>query len=803
MPLPPIPLPESKVGVLFPAWMSLFTENFYQEQKEGKIPKLNTKRQPLPHQEFIKEWIYFMSTKSTFQGMLMYHFMGVGKTCASLLTYNRLIKSDPSWQVFILIKNSLTYTWKDEIEICVEDDHKIRENIHIINYDGTAKKFLEVYNKFNKPGSKNLFLIEEGHLFISNVYSNKYKPSKKKTSARALTIYNTIKDDLAKNKNSRVIVMTGSPVVNTPFELSILFNLLHPGLFPEDEQVFESTFLHGDGAINLQAINSFQRRITPFVSFVVPSTDDFASSEVRYVKIPMTEYQENVYKRYQASEQKVKSILSKGTNGTNYAEGTFNIYTRQACNFVMPEIDKDFNSYSRRSLKSLEKNTDVREKLTEDQLSKLMDFEEMSQYDGKMDKLKESKLKKVIFAKHTMETFDEKLSQYFSNLSSIEEISKEISSLINTYELKYKEQSEKVSKSPDETVEQFKKRQEKLKSPIAHDIVFQYMYKDPKCKMVEEMVNCSPKMTYIALMLHVLPGVSIAYSNWIRGEGLQFFQIFLNCLGFYKYGSDSKFGKLKKAYVCFTGEQNLEQRQEARKLINSEENKYGDKVKLLLLSKAGAEGITIECVRSIFIMEPYYQEVLLQQITGRGIRNGSHKKLPAYEHHVDVYRLLSQVSHQSYDTIDELIDTNAKKKQMINDQFLRIIREVAIDCSAFSAENMKNPNVSKYMCFRFDDEYALGDKGFAYSNDLDMDILESKGMNSINSKVVEINTVLIKIITPKGRVLDALIENETGYIYHPKTKQIMCQIQKNELDMPMLDEKGNYMVKNMIEMYDF
>ena len=70
-------------------------------------------------------------------------------------------------------------------------------------------------------------------------------------------------------------------------------------------------------------------------------------------------------------------------------------------------------------------------------------------------------------------------------------------------------------------------------------------------------------------------------------------------------------------------------------------NLRGEMIKLLMLTKSGAEGLDLKHVRQVHVMEPYWHEVRIQQVIGRAIRLRSHKDLPDAEQTViDVTTML-------------------------------------------------------------------------------------------------------------------------------------------------------------------
>ena len=58
-----------------------------------------------------------------------------------------------------------------------------------------------------------------------------------------------------------------------------------------------------------------------------------------------------------------------------------------------------------------------------------------------------------------------------------------------------------------------------------------------------------------------------------------------------------------------------------------------------MITSAGAEGLDLKNIRQIHIMEPYWNEVRVKQVIGRGVRNNSHKDLPPKEQKCNCFSL--------------------------------------------------------------------------------------------------------------------------------------------------------------------
>ena len=135
----------------------------------------------------------------------------------------------------------------------------------------------------------------------------------------------------------------------------------------------------------------------------------------------------------------------------------------------------------------------------------------------------------------------------------------------------------------------------------------------------------------------VSKGPVLVYSNYVLVEGLDIFKIYLAQFGFSKYENDNA-GTNGFRYIEFHGGIKKPERKINVGIFNNKDNKTGSIVKIIMISPAGAEGLSLQNVRQVHIMEPYWHEVRITQMIGRAIRQCSHKMLPMKERHVDVYR---------------------------------------------------------------------------------------------------------------------------------------------------------------------
>lgn len=130
----------------------------------------------------------------------------------------------------------------------------------------------------------------------------------------------------------------------------------------------------------------------------------------------------------------------------------------------------------------------------------------------------------------------------------------------------------------------------------------------------------------------------------------------------------------------------------------SDENLHGNLAKLMLVTKSGAEGITLKNVREVHALEPYWNANRIDQVIGRAVRAHSHARLPPEERRVDIYEYMAtftpeQAAQRTIKTLDNsktsdeyLYELALKKGEMIDDM-LGVLRRAAVDCRMHREEH--------------------------------------------------------------------------------------------------------------------
>jgi|14_taG_2_1085336.scaffolds.fasta_scaffold00247_21 predicted RNA methylase len=104
---------------------------------------------------------------------------------------------------------------------------------------------------------------------------------------------------------------------------------------------------------------------------------------------------------------------------------------------------------------------------------------------------------------------------------------------------------------------------------------------------------------------------------------------------------EEELNKSKIQYGFITGGMNVKTIARFIDGYNNYNNKdyQFDKIRVLLISKAGSEGVNLLETRGIFVIDGVWNEALYEQVVARAVRYRSHKALPENEQYVDVYKV--------------------------------------------------------------------------------------------------------------------------------------------------------------------
>jgi hypothetical protein len=266
--------------------------------------------------------------------------------------------------------------------------------------------------------------------------------------------------------------------------------------------------------------------------------------------------------------------------------------------------------------------------------------------------------------------------------------------------------------------------------------------------------NYSAKIKNICDSIHKSRGIVLIYTNYIDGGAVPL-GLALEEMGITRYGDYAKplFKEPPKGSVdaitfksrdeMAQGEQfrpaQGEQFRPARYVIISgdkaispnnkkdlialtdEDNINGEKIKVVIITKAGSEGLDFKNIRQVHIMEPWYNMNLIEQVIGRAVRTCSHIKLPFIERNVQIF-LYGTLLDSDEEASDIYVYRLAEMKALQIGRVSRLLKETSVDCilnikqNNYNAEFLKQ-DVKQLLSDGREIMFAIGDKPYSASCD--------------------------------------------------------------------------------------
>ena len=242
-------------------------------------------------------------------------------------------------------------------------------------------------------------------------------------------------------------------------------------------------------------------------------------------------------------------------------------------------------------------------------------------------------------------------------------------------------------------------------------------------------------------------GIVLIYSQFIDGGAVPM-ALALESLGFTRFGTktsnlfktpphkpiDAKTFLTKDemenpdeftpaTYTMITGEKALSpDKVFDLKNLTDEDNKNGEKIKVVIISMTGSEGIDFKNLRQVHILEPWYNLSLIEQIIGRAVRTCSHKQLPFKDRNVEIFLYGTIMTDTEEEAADLYIYRLAELKAVQIGRVSRILKESSVDCilnidqTNFTEENM-NTIVKQQLSNKQVIDFPIGDKANTVSCD--------------------------------------------------------------------------------------
>ena len=785
------------------------------ENKQTCEKKPDNSMDLFSHQRFVRD---YLQSKSPFRGLLLYHGLGVGKTCSSIAVAEILMKSR---KVVVLLPASLRTNYITEIKKCgnsyynkskhhwlfvpgssveyvpsvistknkgvwhIEDglepnykslssqqkkeitaqiDNIIKTHYQFISYNGLSENSLKkMFEKSNLFDDKTI-IIDEAHNFISAVSNPTSKIAAKLNKLLLVA------------KNSKIVLLSGTPIINKPFEIAHTINLIK-GYSSIHKIVLEDE--------NTIAVKKIMKKI-PHIDFfdtegkvvsitLIPSGYEKQSDGLGFTNVRFEEKSivDKIVRTFEANGVKVSSVSNKKTLPFPTKESEFNDLFLDI--FDDGSKMKNADLFMRKMLGS------VSHFVNDDK-----DLYPSVSYEHVTLDLSNYQYEKYVQARKEEYILESKNKRQTTNEESVSV---------------YKVYSRQLCNfSFPESIERPKPKDFKLDEDYANELT-NSIQQLTETHLTTELIELSPKFNLIMENLKKSPGTSLVYSNFSSVEGVAILARCLESRGYVEMviewtgkewivNLDEEQDGLR--YAVFKNTINdVERKSEyinillgifnndfdllpgsIRKSLKGRDNLRGSVLKTLFITRSGAEGISLKNVRQVHITEPYWNQNRTEQVVGRANRTCSHVALPKDEQNFTVFTYISKFSvgqlaeakkkrnmliytNDKKRTTDELIKLLATKKMALIDMFLTCLKKGSVDC------NLNTPEIG---CYTFPsnvkNEKVLDtkDKGKKYAQE----------NNTIVSKIaiIEIAGTDKKYVLVKhtSELFDYHLYNKTGVL---------------------------------------
>ena len=701
-----------------------------------------------PNQLFVRN---FLSFQTPYNSLLLYHGLGSGKTCSAISVAEEMrdyLKQMGILQRIIVVASPNV---QDNFKVQLFNETKLK------NIDGlwdiracTGNKFLKEINPMNMKGlSREKIvkqvnkIINDSYLFLGYIefanYIDKISRVEGDMDERKREIIS--RNKLNKNFNNRLVIIDEIHNVKVSDEnkdkraaselMKLVKNVTGMRLLLLSATPMYNSYKEIIWLINLMNIND--KRAPMEIRDVFTSDGSFKTDETgREIGRELLERKATGYISFVRGENPYTfpyriwpaifspehSILSKGfdfqyplvqLNEKAVAEGI------EIIDLYMTKIGK-YQGQAYEYIINEMKGEDPKTITTKKGINRQMPtFENMESFGYTM-------LQRPIQALNIVYP-NERLDKYIEG----EEVSVNVSELVGTEGL------DRIMKYIEERIEggnMKKKDFEYKKNTKPEDRIFS----------PSQIGKYSSKIKSICDNILNSSGIILIYSEYIDG-GLIPVALALEELGFTRYGeqdslfknpptspidsntyeprtrnNENAFNSAK--YTMITGDKRYSpNNMKELKDLNREENKNGEKIKVVLISKAGYEGLDFKNIRQVHVMEPWYNMNRIEQIIGRAVRNCSHKELRFSQRNVLIYLYGTILENVEVEAADLYIYRLAEKKSKEIGVISRLLKEISIDCLLnyeqinFTVENI-NQRVRQNLSNGKTLNYQVGDRPY-------------------------------------------------------------------------------------------
>ena len=686
-----------------------YTDKSYDEIAKSKCSEHTFKL--TPNQEFIKN---FLSPLTPYNGLLLFHSVGVGKTCTAISIaeqYHQLYQKP----ILVILSPTLIDNFKKQIfditkydvisnksNLCTGTKYPdmildkslikpdvldksiskiINQRYKFISYKKLISIFQKTkdkvkqqekdvskhdsmfYDKIKEYFSNRMIIIDEAH--------NLRNSSEKGNKLTAQVFWNLLKH----TENVKMVLLTATPMFNNANEIVWFLNLLltndkRPNLKMND--IFDK-----NGKLTAQGKKKLIETSRGYVSYM-RGENPFSFPIRLYPDINKDKNLISVYPSYDVNkkkikdEDKVKFLKIIGSEMKGYHKMVYDLFKKKI------DINDDVDG----NVSLLDNNDDVTDVNNDTEIEA-----------------------------------SEKLGNDLQTMSQISNIVYPVSNLNDPFMLK---KTYGVQGFNNVFVNVAKKG---LKYKYNNDV----LSKHGEILSYNKIADYAPKIKTILDYIVNSKGIVFIYTNYYP-SGILPLAIALEHIGVTKYNSngltsditiENKFKNDKRpSYIILSRDSNLSPNNDKEiEIAKSKENANGDVIKVVI--SRISEGVDFKRIREVHMLEPWYNLNKCEQIIGRAVRTCSHIDLPKEDRNVTVFFHATKYDQQ-VESVDLWTYRIAENKQKRITEVERIIKETSIDCNLNRSSllyNIKDLKMSIPLSTSQGtkiNEYAVGDRDYSY-----------------------------------------------------------------------------------------
>ena len=149
--------------------------------------------------------------------------------------------------------------------------------------------------------------------------------------------------------------------------------------------------------------------------------------------------------------------------------------------------------------------------------------------------------------------------------------------------------------------------------------------------------------------------------------------------------------ELKIPYAAINGSKTKEE----RKKIVEEYNAENSKLRVLIITAAGSEGLDLKETRQVILFDPVWNDANEIQIVGRAVRKNSHKRLKPEDRDVKVYKLLLSGPNDE-ETVDHHLSKLIAAKKDLTSEAIEVMEKLSIDLHHNFQSPAKTPKLKSF-----------------------------------------------------------------------------------------------------------